>query len=138
MEYKIYDRITKTFENDSCIVTQEGKVAFWDNGAGWQEEEENNRYIVIFQEGHLTMERDEIESIISKEYHDLQIPEFLLQKLRRREGLTAVDISKDQEFHERDPMVNLRSIAAFEFSDPGLADQIMDWAKRLGVKHAEG
>ena len=70
MEYKVYNKRTKTFENDSCIVTQKGEVGFLDPDAGREEGENSNNYIIIFQEGQFTMSNDELKDIILAEYHE--------------------------------------------------------------------
>jgi len=36
LKYKVWNKKEKKYEaNNDCIVTQEGKVAFWDESQGW-------------------------------------------------------------------------------------------------------
>ena len=37
--YKVYNIAKNRCENDNCVVTPEGFVAFWDESQGWQEAE---------------------------------------------------------------------------------------------------
>ncbi len=46
MKCQVYNRITQQFEDFDCIVTQKGRVAFWDDGAGWVEVERSDKYII--------------------------------------------------------------------------------------------
>ncbi len=48
MKYQVYNRVTQQFEDFNCIVTQEGKVAFWDDGAGWVEVEGSDQYTITW------------------------------------------------------------------------------------------
>jgi len=46
IKYKVYNLNTGDYEDDSCIVTQDGKVAFWDESMGWSEAENQEDYVV--------------------------------------------------------------------------------------------
>ncbi len=70
MRYKVYNRVTREFENDFCIVTQDGKVAFWDEGVGWELEPSNDIYVVIFHEEEFLSSDEELEHIILEEFRD--------------------------------------------------------------------
>lgn len=48
MEYQVYNRITKQFEDFDCIVTQEGQVAFWAEEGGWVEVERSDKYAITW------------------------------------------------------------------------------------------
>jgi hypothetical protein len=47
LKYQVIDRRTGLVVNDDCcIVTRDGKVAWWDESQGWSEDEHQSRYAV--------------------------------------------------------------------------------------------
>ena len=52
MKYRVYNTKSEKFEDpENCIVTQEGKVAFWDESQGWNEYTEiHQKYYIILLE----------------------------------------------------------------------------------------
>lgn len=75
MRYKVYNRVTRIFEDEFCIVTQDGKVTFWDDVGGWcsvalAPEDSNDKYVIIFQEGEFLDTDKELEHIILEEFRN--------------------------------------------------------------------
>jgi len=51
MKYMIQNKITGEFLDDRFIVTQDGKIAQWDESQGWDDSVENqSNYIVTIVE----------------------------------------------------------------------------------------
>jgi len=46
MKYKVYNKTTQEYEGENCIVTQEGKVAFWDKSQGWWVDPDQEKYAI--------------------------------------------------------------------------------------------
>ena len=47
MKYEVVDRKTGQVLAD-CVVTQAGLVAWWDDTAGWREDEDQSRFEVLY------------------------------------------------------------------------------------------
>lgn len=44
IQYTVINTKTGKEEGADCIVTQDGKIAFWDDSRGWSEDEDQDKY----------------------------------------------------------------------------------------------
>lgn len=61
-------------------------------------------------------------------------PEYVLKKIRQRNGLDEQDTSRDAELNAMPPLQKLRDLMGWEMGSPGWADQFITWAKDCGIK----
>ena len=62
------------------------------------------------------------------------IPEYLLQKIRRVNGLEENDTSKDNEFNNKSVDENFADIIQWEFGDRRWGEVILKWINELKTK----
>jgi hypothetical protein len=57
----------------------------------------------------------------------MNIPEYMLQKLRGRLGLEKDDKSRDEKFYQMSPVKIVKECTAWELGDAGWATIIAEW-----------
>lgn len=67
-----------------------------------------------------------------------EIPDYILEKLRAREGLEKYDSSLDADIKLRSPMFNFSEVVGWELGDERWADQIVEWMRGCGIKVDSG
>lgn len=64
----------------------------------------------------------------------VEIPRYLMEKLRQKIGLEKDDTSLDDVILARRPEENLREVCAWEIGSPSWVGTFMSWAADLGIK----
>lgn len=63
-----------------------------------------------------------------------EIPEYILEKLRAREGLEKGDESLDADIKSRSPMLNFTEVLGWELGDERWAVQLIEWMRGCGIR----
>ena len=64
----------------------------------------------------------------------MSIPNHILERIRQRYDLDENDSSLDAEIEKLSPIEKLREAVAWELGDPDWANQVLEWAKAVGIK----
>ncbi len=62
----------------------------------------------------------------------METPEYIMEKIRQREGLKLNDKSQDESLKSMTPETKLRKVVSWELGDGNWADDILRWAKDCG------
>lgn len=64
----------------------------------------------------------------------VEIPEYLLKKLRQRLSLDENDTKKDEYIKNRPPFTNLRELCGWQLGDSSWADEFKMFCEGVGIK----
>ncbi len=62
----------------------------------------------------------------------METPEYIMNKIRQREGLEFNDKSQDDRLTAMSPKEKLRRVVGWELGDDNWTDTILQWAEACG------